>query len=99
MFGDKNNTKPAVKQRDKIALYALQTRHGRRQEIISSRIEATPLKYRDGYARALNGEATQKQVITAKCRECVGFENTSERVSNCESYGCPLWLYRPRTDT
>lgn len=58
-------------------------------------IASVPDMFRGRYERCLTGEAGLADVVKATCAECVGFENTVETVGQCQSWRCPIWLYRP----
>lgn len=36
--------------------------------------------------------------IKAKCLDCCGMEDVSNRIRDCEASGCPLWRVRPYQD-
>ena len=56
--------------------------------------EATiPLKYRQGYLRAVSGEASPRQAIKAFCLECICWQR--KEIELCPSVSCPLYPYRP----
>ena len=63
-----------------------------KQEIIASGIPSRNLMV---FMKAVIGEATPRQAIKAKCKSCVGWENISDQVGNCENTECPLHPYRP----
>jgi len=54
-----------------------------------------PNAFRALYIKVLEGRASPRQVIKAKCQECMGHEAVYTRVRECPSSGCPLWLMRP----
>ena len=60
-------------------------------------VKNIPNRYRALYKKALSGKSTPSGVYKAKCYECCGFEDVTRRVNECESYGCPVWAYRPVT--
>lgn len=43
---------------------------------------------------AYAGKGPVRSAIHAKCLECVGFEDASNRIRNCTCYRCPLWAWR-----
>lgn len=53
-----------------------------------------PERAKNVYKRALEGLATPKNVIRAKCNECCGFEDVPKRIWECRVFTCPLWAYR-----
>jgi hypothetical protein len=40
-------------------------------------------------------EGSIKSAIKIKCVECVGFEDMSNRIRECNTTSCALWLHRP----
>ena len=64
-----------------------------REEWIEKSLKDAPVSGKLILQRALEGLASPRQAIKAKCLECTGFERKS--ISNCLSLSCPLWLYRP----
>lgn len=56
-------------------------------------IADAPIKYRNLVARALNGSASPRQAIKARCYQCVGFIRSE--IVNCSAQACALWKYRP----
>lgn len=54
-----------------------------------------PPLFRGTFERAFLGKSSPRGAIKAKCQECVGYEETIDRVRNCRVLGCPLWTYRP----
>jgi len=56
---------------------------------------SVPLKYALSLSRALSGEASPRQAIKAKCSECVGYEDTENRIRTCTVKKCALLAYRP----
>ena len=53
---------------------------------------ATPM-YRKVTERALEGKCSPRSAIKAFCLHCVGYERAV--VTNCTSFGCPLYAFRP----
>jgi hypothetical protein len=53
------------------------------------------VRFRRLFRQVRSGKAPPRQAIKATCAECCGFEDVGERVRNCHSFQCPLWLYRP----
>lgn len=62
------------------------------------RIEKTPAKHIAQRLRAHTGEASPREAIKAKCKECVGYEDLKVQVGGCQSFSCPIWAYRPFQD-
>ena len=58
-------------------------------------LEAVPVRFRALATRAAQGETSPRQAIKAKCQECVGYEDATDRISGCTVHRCPLWTYRP----
>lgn len=56
-------------------------------------IGTIPLSYKELMAKAFSGTSIAA-AVKAKCRDCCGFENASERVRNCTITTCPLWAIR-----
>lgn len=54
-----------------------------------------PEKFKGLIERSAKGENTPTMAIKAKCIECCGFEDVSDRVRHCTTYSCPLHAYRP----
>lgn len=67
----------------------------RRKIDIEAVISTTPESYKARYRKVLEGEATRGQAIKVKCAECVGFTHVVEQISNCTTYRCPIWDFRP----
>jgi hypothetical protein len=59
---------------------------------------SVPAQSKPNYIKALQGKASLRNAIKAKCSECVGFQDIRVRVGGCTVYGCPLWSYRPFQD-
>ena len=57
-----------------------------------------PARFQAGFLRAAHGTASPRKAIKAKCYECCGYENVSERVGACSSRKCPIWQYRPHKE-
>lgn len=66
-----------------------------RAERVRKQAEGIPGKFRGVYLAASDGNASPRQAIKAKCQECVGWEDVSERIGRCSAYSCSLWAYRP----
>jgi len=58
----------------------------------------TPPMWRGGALKAFDGRCSPRSAIKAKCHECVGYEDTVERVKTCTVHLCPLWMFRPHQD-
>lgn len=54
-----------------------------------------PLKYAMGLKKSLDGSASPRGAIKAKCLECVGYEDAENRIRDCTVKRCPLLSYRP----
>ena len=54
-----------------------------------------PDKARALWLKATGGECSPRQAIKAKCQQCVGYEDTVQRVRDCTTSKCPLWTFRP----
>jgi hypothetical protein len=57
-----------------------------------------PVKFRAMISRSYAGIGSPRSAIKAKCAECCGFEEVYERVGNCTTRRCPLWMWRPYQD-
>lgn len=62
---------------------------------LANHVQTIPAFFRRLYERVLVGGASPRQVIKAKCQECVGYEYASTRIRECRCFKCPLWLMRP----
>lgn len=62
---------------------------------VKTQIMVIPNRLLGAYLKAVLGRASATQCIKAKCQECVGWEDMSERIGKCTCYGCPLWHKRP----
>lgn len=58
-------------------------------------LEDVPPLYKSSFIKSMRGELSPRQAIYAKCRSCVGCEETIIRVKECRSMACPIWAYRP----
>lgn len=65
------------------------------QAELNRRLETVPLRYRAAQIKAMQKRLSPRQAIAQTCRECVGFEETRERIKNCTSFMCPINAYRP----
>lgn len=54
-----------------------------------------PVKFAATYRRTMEGAPGLRNAVNSKCRECVNFEDTVNRVRNCTAKRCALWSYRP----
>lgn len=67
------------------------------QEIMDARREKAlsdaPESAKGALAGAFSGSASPRKAIKAMCLSCVGFER--KEITNCSSFACPLWEYRP----
>jgi len=59
---------------------------------IAKRRADMPKPYRGIYDKAMSGQS-KTAAIHAFCLECMGWRR--EEVRRCESYSCPLYLYKP----
>lgn len=71
-----------------------------KDEINLKRVETAdkygvPLRYALGLDKVLRGVGSPREAIKAKCLACVGYEDTSERIKECNVKRCPLYAYRP----
>lgn len=62
---------------------------------IETYMVGVPDKQAGRYRRALEAGPSLRNAVNAKCAECVGFEDTTDRVRNCTTKRCALWSYRP----
>jgi hypothetical protein len=54
-----------------------------------------PRSHRRKYRLAMSGKS-RKAAVDAHCLHCMGWdEGAMEAVKKCNTYGCPLWPYRP----
>ena len=44
----------------------------------------------------LKSYRSRASAIKAKCRDCMGHENTTNRIRACEIVECALWPHRPK---
>jgi hypothetical protein len=58
-------------------------------------LDRVPERLKGLFLRVLDGEASPRQAIKAKCYECVCFEDVNKRIRDCTVYTCPIWGYRP----
>ena len=54
-----------------------------------------PSKYQQVYLRAATGKSSPREAIKAKCLDCVGYEEPSNRIRACSAKTCPVWQFRP----
>lgn len=64
-------------------------------ESFKRRVMNVPYLYRLSYLRSLTMPKERALSVKMKCYECMGFESVRERVGNCGTRTCPLWLHRP----
>jgi hypothetical protein len=55
-------------------------------------MESAPESKKGIIKKAYSGKA-RAMAVKAKCLDCCGF--VQEEISNCETFTCPLWDYRP----
>lgn len=70
----------------------LKTQHSERSTFAASQV---PTLWRPLYVRAHSFRASPRQAIKAKCQNCVCYEDARNRISECSTFTCPLWPYRP----
>lgn len=63
-------------------------------ESILKYARTVPEMFKGLYMR-VKTEKTKAGAIKAKCQHCVGYEDTFNRILNCQTVICPLWDYRP----
>lgn len=68
-----------------------------RQSAVAARAGQMPKSCRATYLKATRGKASPRVAIKAFCLECVGWNRAEVR--RCTATACPLWLYRPWTDS
>jgi hypothetical protein len=72
-------------------------------EALRYQIDQVPPKQRQGYIKALTGEATRTKAIAMKCYDCCAWQRKQplesgqsiDLIKDCPVRGCPLWAYRP----
>jgi hypothetical protein len=69
------------------------------RQVLEDRCKRVPSKYRPLYISAVEGTASPRQAIKAKCQECCGWEDVSTRIGGCTARACPLWPLRPYQET
>lgn len=57
------------------------------------RIETAPQSFRKLLTQAMAGKCSPRTAIKAQCAECVGFDR--QAITDCTSFACPLWNFRP----
>lgn len=65
-------------------------------KFIDRAMDSMPKASRMRYAKCMSGKISLRSAIKMKCNECVGHQRPE--VTQCSSYGCPLWPYRPYQD-
>ena len=60
---------------------------------IIDKADSIPGIYKNNYLSAVSGKASPRNAIKAFCIECMGYVRAE--VTNCETFDCPLNLYRP----
>ena len=58
-------------------------------------LDTLPSKFRSHYENATLKLKGRKSAVTAKCLDCVNYENAANRIRECETIRCPLWRFRP----
>ena len=71
-----------------------------REKVLRERASAAgalgvPALYALALKKTIEGRASPREAIKAKCHECVGYEDVKERISGCTVKRCPLLAYRP----
>lgn len=66
-----------------------------RQSLFEKTSADVPTLFRPSFDRAWAGTASPRGAIKARCQQCVGHEDTVNRVAECTTYRCVLWAYRP----
>lgn len=59
-------------------------------------IANTPALSRLLVARALDGTASPRKAIKARCLQCSNYQR--DEIANCTVYCCALWQFRPFQD-
>lgn len=59
----------------------------------AGRLATTPTSCRGHFVAAWAGKCSPRRAIKAQCLECIGFER--QDITDCTSYACPLWNFRP----
>jgi len=62
-------------------------------EIFDILAAIAPTSFQRTIERAREGSI--KSAIKIKCAECVGFEDMTLRIRECDTMSCALWLHRP----
>jgi hypothetical protein len=65
---------------------------------VEARLNDVPDRFKNLMRDVYLGKPSLRRAINAKCVECCGFEDVHDRVGNCTTKRCPLWLYRPYQD-
>lgn len=58
-------------------------------------LAGVPNQFRRAWLEAYCGDRSPTNAIGAKCRDCVGYEDTVSRIKDCTTKHCALWEYRP----
>jgi hypothetical protein len=60
-----------------------------------SYLESVPVRFKAQMQATLRGDRGYAKAVKMKCCDCMGFEDTTNRVRHCTTSQCPLWQYRP----
>lgn len=63
------------------------------KEIREKELRSTPDSARGIVDRALHHTASPREAIKARCLQCLNFDRKG--ITNCQSFNCALWHYRP----
>lgn len=63
------------------------------QNAIMQQVKRNAPKRMGIISKVFDGTASLRTAIKAKCLDCSNF--TTEEISQCRAYKCPLWMYRP----
>ena len=64
-----------------------------REKRVEKTISEAPESVQNTLRQAFSGSASPRKAIKAMCLACVGYDR--KEVTNCSSFACPLWKYRP----
>lgn len=64
-------------------------------EQIKKHSESISEMFRSNFLKSKSGDLPPRGAIKAKCQECVGYEDTTDRIRTCSIWKCPLHSYRP----
>ena len=54
-----------------------------------------PKSYQGNAIKVYSGHGSPRESVKAKCLNCVGYENVTDQIGQCEITTCGLWHLRP----